>query len=171
MIRALIREALKRHSVYLTNLTIISMLALMSVTIGIKAFVLVQAPTFVMASAAGVWLFYVQHQYEGVYWERHEDWDYVNVALQGSSFYKLPKLLQWFTGNIGFHHVYHLSPRIPNYYLEKCHNENPMFQKVKSITLLASLKSLTFRLWDEDRHKLVGFGPIKALRNEDSVVS
>lgn len=161
----------ERHSVYWANLAIFGILALMSVTIGIKAFVLVQLPIFVIASAVGVWLFYVQHQYEGVYWERREDWDYVSVALEGSSFYKLPKVLQWFTGNIGFHHVHHLSPRIPNYYLEKCHNENPMFQEVKSITLLASVESLTFRLWDEEQRKLVGFGHLKTLQDKQAVAS
>jgi omega-6 fatty acid desaturase (delta-12 desaturase) len=154
--------------VYWTNLALAGVLTVMSVTIGLKAFVLVQLPIVVIACAAGVWLFYVQHQYEGVYWERHENWDYVSVAIQGSSFYKLPKVLQWFTGNIGYHHVHHLSPRIPNYYLEKCHNEIPMFHEVKSITLLASLKSLTFRLWDEEGHKLVGFDYLKTLQNRQT---
>lgn len=156
----------ERHSVYWTNLALAGILVVMSVTIGIKAFVLIELPMVVISSAAGVWLFYVQHQYEGVYWERHEDWDYVSVALQGSSFYKLPRVLQWFTGNIGYHHVHHLSPRIPNYYLEKCHNENPMFHDVKSITLKESLKSLSFRLWDEERHQLVGFDHLKRLQDQ-----
>jgi omega-6 fatty acid desaturase (delta-12 desaturase) len=118
-----------------------------------------------------VWLFYVQHQYEGVYWEHHEHWDYVRVALQGSSFYKLPKMLQWFTGNIGFHHIHHLSPRIPNYFLERCHAENPLFQEVKPITLCASFKSLTFRLWDEEGRKLVGFGHLKDLQKKRAVAA
>jgi acyl-lipid omega-6 desaturase (Delta-12 desaturase) len=154
------------HSVYWTNLAVASIVAVMSVTIGIKAFLMVQLPIVAIAGAAGVWLFYVQHQYEGVYWERHEDWDYVSVALQGSSFYNLPRVLQWFTGNIGFHHIHHLSPRIPNYYLEKCHNENPMFHGVKSIGLFESFKSLSFRLWDEDQHQLVGFDHLKTLQDQ-----
>jgi omega-6 fatty acid desaturase (delta-12 desaturase) len=155
----------ERHSVYATNLAILGIVALMYATIGLKAFVLVQLPIVMIASAVGVWLFYVQHQYEGVYWEHHENWDYVSVALQGSSFYKLPKILQWFTGNIGFHHIHHLSPRIPNYHLERCHAENPMFQEVKAVTLLASVKSLTFRLWDEQGRKLVGFSHLKDLQD------
>jgi omega-6 fatty acid desaturase (delta-12 desaturase) len=114
----------------------------------------------------GVWLFYVQHNFEGVYWERHEDWDFVKAGLEGSSFYKLPKVLQWFTGNIGFHHIHHLSPRIPNYLLERCHRENPIFQ-IKPVTIFTSLKSLTFRLWDEKNHKLVGYRKLKS----DGVVS
>jgi len=117
-----------------------------------------------VAASAGIWLFYVQHQFEGVYWERNNKWDYVTEALKGSSFFKLPKILQWFTGNIGFHHIHHLSPRIPNYFLEKCYNENPMFQDIKPITLLTSLRSLTFRLWDEQHHRLVGFGYLRKLQ-------
>lgn len=159
------RKAAKRerHSVHWTNLALAGVVALMSVTIGIKAYILIQFPTITIASAAGVWLFYVQHQYEGVYWERHENWDYVSVALEGSSYYKLPKILQWFTGNIGLHHVHHLSPRIPNYFLEKCHNENPMFHQVKTIGLLESVESMFFRLWDEEQRQLVGFGHLKSL--------
>lgn len=161
----------ERYSVYWTNLAVAAIVTVMSLTIGLKAFALVQLPVIMIASGAGVWLFYVQHQFEGVYWERHENWDYVTVALQGSSFYKLPKVLQWFTGNIGFHHVHHLSPRIPNYHLERCHNADPMFQEVKAITLGPSLKSITFRLWDEDRHQLVGFSHLKTLQREHAPTS
>ena len=91
-------------------------------------------------------------------------WDYTEAALKGSSFYKLPKILQWFSGNIGFHHIHHLSPAIPNYYLEKCHRAEPLFQVVKPLTLFSSLKSLTFRLWDERGQKLVGYRALRALR-------
>jgi omega-6 fatty acid desaturase (delta-12 desaturase) len=96
--------------------------------------------------------------------ERRQDWDFTTAALQGSSFYKLPKVLRWFSGNIGFHHVHHLSSRIPNYNLERCHQAHPLFSSVKAVTLLASLKSFTFRLWDEQRGELVGFGHLKTLR-------
>jgi len=105
-------------------------------------------------------LFYVQHQYEGVYWQKHESWDYATAAVEGSSFYKLPKILQWFTGNIGFHHIHHLSPKIPNYKLEQCHVENPMFQ-IEPLTLKDSMKSLYFRLWDEKEKMLVGWRALK----------
>jgi omega-6 fatty acid desaturase (delta-12 desaturase) len=111
-------------------------------------------------------LFYVQHQFEGVYWERGADWDYVAAALKGSSFYKLPKVLQWFTGSIGFHHIHHLSPSIPNYNLEKCHKADPLFQSVPPVTLFSSFKSFTFRLWDEQRHRLVGYGCLKDFRRQ-----
>ena len=119
-----------------------------------------------IAGSAGLWLFYVQHQFDGVYWQRREEWDYTKAALEGSSFYKLPRLLQWFSGNIGFHHIHHLSARIPNYHLEKCHRAEPLFQTVKPLTLSASFKSLAFRLWDEQRHKLIGFRALKTIRIE-----
>lgn len=147
-----------RKSVHWTNLSLTLILILFSLTIGLSDFALVQAPIFIIGLAAGVWLFYVQHQFEGVYWAANTDeWDFVDAALQGSSFYKLPKILQWFSGNIGFHHIHHLSPRIPNYQLETCHEENALFQKVEEVTLINSLKSLRFRLWDEENNKLVGF--------------
>ena len=140
-----------------------AVIAAMSLTIGIERFLMVQLPITLLSGTLGVYLFYVQHQFEGVYWERHENWDYLSAALKGSSFYKLPKVLQWFTGSIGFHHIHHLSPRIPNYYLQPCHEENSIFQ-VKPITLSSSLKSLTFRLWDEDNRRLVGYKSVKSYR-------
>ena len=156
----------ERHSVYLTNLAILGMAAAMSVAFGIEAYLFIQISVVGMAGSAGVWLFYVQHQFEGVYWERAEEWDYVTASLKGSSFYKLPKVLQWFSGNIGFHHIHHLSARIPNYNLEKCHKAEPLFQTVKPITLFSSFKSFTFRLWDERRRKLVSFGYLRTLRRQ-----
>jgi acyl-lipid omega-6 desaturase (Delta-12 desaturase) len=156
----------ERHSVYWTNLAILGVAAGMSWIFGIKAYLVIQLTAMAVAGSAGVWLFYVQHQFEGVYWERSEDWDYTTAALKGSSFYKLPKVLQWFSGNIGFHHIHHLSPRIPNYHLEKCHKAEPLFQTVKAITLFASFKSFTFRLWDEQRRRLVGYGHLRTLRRQ-----
>jgi omega-6 fatty acid desaturase (delta-12 desaturase) len=139
---------------------------LMSLTIGIKAYLLIQLPVVTLAAAAGVWLFYVQHQFEGVYWERRQNWDFVEAALRGSSFYKLPRFLQWFTGNIGFHHIHHLSPAIPNYNLERCHRENRPLQAVTSVTLWSSMKALSFRLWDERQKRLVGFSRLRTVRRE-----
>jgi omega-6 fatty acid desaturase (delta-12 desaturase) len=97
-----------------------------------------------------------------VEWARHDEWNFAAGAVEGSSFYKLPRVLQWITGSIGYHHIHHLSPKIPNYYLEKCYKENTIFQDVKLITLRSSLKSLKFRLWDEELHQLVGYSGIKA---------
>jgi omega-6 fatty acid desaturase (delta-12 desaturase) len=150
-----------RKSVHLTNLGIVFVAAVMSSLVGLKAYLLIQLPIVMLAASAGIWLFYVQHQFEGVYWERHKEWNYVTEALSGSSFLKLPKILQWFTGNIGFHHVHHLSPRIPNYNLEACHKENRMFEQIKPISLLQSFRSLAFRLWDEKNKRLVGFEYLK----------
>jgi len=156
----------ERHSVHAMNAAIFGMAAALSLVFGWKAYLLIQLVILMVAGGAGVWLFYVQHQFEGVYWERGGDWDYTAAALQGSSFYKLPKVLQWFSGNIGFHHIHHLSPRIPNYNLERCHKADPLFQEVKPITLFASLKSFTFRLWDEKRKELVGYRHLRTLRRQ-----
>jgi omega-6 fatty acid desaturase (delta-12 desaturase) len=154
----------ERRSVYFTNVALLGMIVGLSWVFGTKAYLLLQLLAVMVAGSTGIWLFYVQHQFEGVYWERKEEWDYVDAALRGSSFYKLPKVLQWFSGNIGFHHIHHLSPRIPNYHLEACHNAEPMFQTVKPVTLFSSFKSFTFRLWDEKRRKLVGYRALKQLQ-------
>lgn len=154
----------ERRSVHWTNLAMLGMAIAMSAVFGWKAYLIIQISMMTFAGSVGIWLFYVQHQFEGVYWDRREDWDYTSAALQGSSFYKLPKVLQWFSGNIGFHHIHHLSPRIPNYNLEKCHKAEPLFQTVPAVTLFSSFKSFTFRLWDEQRRKLVGFGHLRTIR-------
>jgi acyl-lipid omega-6 desaturase (Delta-12 desaturase) len=156
----------ERRSVHAMNLALFVMAVGLSLIFGLKNYLLIQLMITMTAGASGVWLFYVQHQFEGVYWERGEDWSFVKSALQGSSFYKLPRILQWFSGNIGFHHIHHLSPRIPNYNLERCHKADPLFQDVKPITLFSSLKSFTFRLWDEKAKKLVSFRHLKNLRNK-----
>jgi acyl-lipid omega-6 desaturase (Delta-12 desaturase) len=161
---ALTANRRERHSVYRMNVAIAAMVVVLSMIFGVKAYLLIQLIVIGVAGAAGVWLFYVQHQFEDVYWERGDEWDYTRAALEGSSFYKLPKILQWFSGNIGFHHIHHLSARIPNYNLERCHKAHPLFQRVKPVTLLGSLKSFTFRLWDERERKLVGFRALRAYR-------
>lgn len=158
--------ARERYSVYWTNLALGAMVAGLIAVFGWQAYLIIQLTVLLVAGAAGVWLFYVQHQFEGVYWERSEQWDYATAALQGSSFYRLPRLLQWFSGNIGFHHIHHLSPRIPNYHLEKCHKAEPLFQTVKPVTLFSSFRSLSYRLWDEQRRKLVGYAHLKTLRKQ-----
>jgi acyl-lipid omega-6 desaturase (Delta-12 desaturase) len=158
--------ARERRSVHLTNVVLAAMVVGLSWLYGLPAYIIIQLIVFGVATSAGVWLFYVQHQFEGVYWERSDGWDYTTAALKGSSFYKLPKILQWFSGNIGFHHIHHLSPRIPNYHLEKCHKAEPLFQSVKPVTLWSSLKSFTFRLWDEQNRRLVGFRHLRLLRRK-----
>jgi omega-6 fatty acid desaturase (delta-12 desaturase) len=150
--------------VHATNLLLVLMVTGLAWLFGLKAYLVIQLTALAVAAAMGVWLFYVQHQFEDVYWDRRPDWDFERAALEGSSFYKLPKILQWFTGNIGFHHIHHLSPRIPNYELERAHHAEPMFREVKPLTLRASLKSLTYRLWDEGRQKLTGYRVLKEMR-------
>jgi omega-6 fatty acid desaturase (delta-12 desaturase) len=151
------RDRSERLSVLWTNVGIMCIACAMVHAIGLWHFLAILLMVIVPAGAAGVWLFYVQHQFEGVYWSRNDQWDFVAQALEGSSFYRLPRILQWFTGNIGFHHIHHLSPRIPNYNLERCHRENTLFQRVSPITLLSSLKSLRFRLWDERARRLIHY--------------
>ena len=150
-------NARERRSVYWMNLAIFGVALGMSLLFGWKAYLFLQLTVTLVAGTLGIWMFYVQHQFEDVYWERGEEWDYCSAALEGSSFYKLPKVLQWFSGNIGFHHIHHLSSRIPNYNLEKCHRSHPMFHSVKPVTLLGSLKCAAYRLWDEKNKQLVGY--------------
>ena len=146
-----------RMSVYATNLALLVIFAALFATAGVRATLLVELPLLATAGAAGLWLFYVQHQFEGVYWARRGERDFVAAAMDGSSLYALPRVLQWFSGNIGFHHIHHLAPRIPNYRLPKAYREQPLLRRVDRLTLLGSLRSLRLRLYDEDAHRLVGF--------------
>ena len=156
----------ERSSVIWTNIAIAALVGWIMLEVGWAAFLLVEVPVLLIACGAGVWLFYVQHNFDPTYWERHQEWEFFNAGMDGSSFYKLPKVLQWFTGNIGFHHIHHLSPRIPNYKLEECHNENPVFQ-IEPLTFEHSLKSLFFRLWDEKEKMLVGWSALKKYRTQN----
>ncbi len=154
----------ERASVWIMNFAVVGLaLGLISI-FGFLPWLFIQLTATAVSCSVGVWLFYVQHQFEDAYWERGDDWDYTDAAMQGSSFYKLPRVLQWFSGNIGFHHIHHLSPRIPNYNLERCHHSDPMFSEVEPMTLFASLKALTFRLWDEKAKKLISFRGLKKYR-------
>ena len=148
------RPRLKR-SVWGTNVALVVLVGGLCWLVGWREFLLVQGPTALMAGAAGVFLFYVQHQFEDVYWESSERWSYADAALQGSSYLKLPKVLQFFTGNIGLHHVHHLSARIPNYNLQRAHDENPIFHDVPTLSLWDGFRSVRLKLWDEDRGRLV----------------
>ncbi len=157
-------NAREKRSVWIMNTAVAAMSAGLIAVFGFLPWLVIQMSVLAVAGSGGVWLFYVQHQFEDAYWERGDDWDFTAAALQGSSFYKLPRILQWFSGNIGFHHIHHLSPGIPNYNLERCHKSHPMFQTVKPMTFLDSLKTITFRLWDESERKLVGFGHLRKRR-------
>jgi acyl-lipid omega-6 desaturase (Delta-12 desaturase) len=150
-------------SVWWTNLVLVLVVGLLCWLIGWQTYLMVQLPVLFLALAVGVWLFYVQHNFDPTYWERKDEWQFAKAGLDGSSFYKLPVVLQWFTGNIGFHHIHHLSPKIPNYKLPECHKENAIFH-VKPMTLLFSLKSLRLRLWDEEKKIMVGWNSLKEYR-------
>jgi omega-6 fatty acid desaturase (delta-12 desaturase) len=153
----------ERLNTYLTNILIVALIGLLSWAIGWQSFLLVQGSIFFISGSVGIWLFYVQHTFEDAYFEADKEWEYVKAAVEGSSFYKLPKLFQFLTGNIGFHHVHHLSPRVPNYKLEEAHKNTPPLQNVPTISLASSLQSLRFRLWDEKRKNFVSFKEVKVL--------
>jgi omega-6 fatty acid desaturase (delta-12 desaturase) len=153
----------ERNNLYLTNALLLATVLALGFTIDFVNLLLIWLPVHLISNTTGVWLFYVQHQYEGTYWRDGENWDYATAALLGSSYYKLPRVIQWFTGNIGFHHIHHLSPKIPNYKLQRCHEEIPLFQEATVIRFWESLKIASLRLWDEDQQKMVGFGHLKSL--------
>jgi omega-6 fatty acid desaturase (delta-12 desaturase) len=145
----------EKRNVYFTNIALLVLITGMSLAIGFVTFVILQLFVIYLAAIAGIWLFYLQHQYEDVSWYRNNKWNFREVALEGSSYVKFPKVLQWFSGNIGFHHIHHLNARIPNYNLEKCYHENQVFQEVKPVNFWDSMKSLRLRLWDEKLQKMV----------------
>ncbi|RAN73934.1 fatty acid desaturase [Bacillus sp. SRB_331] len=153
----------ERMNTYLTNVLIVALVGLLCWAIGWQSFLLVHGFIFLIAGSIGIWLFYVQHTFEDSYFEEDKEWEYVKAAVEGSSFYKLPKILQFLTGNIGYHHVHHLSPRVPNYKLEEAHNNTLPLKNVPTITLATSLRSLRFRLWDEQNNNFVSFKEVKNL--------
>lgn len=157
----------EKASVWIMNLAVAGLSLGLVAIFGFLPWLVIQLTVLAVAGSGGVWLFYVQHQFEDAYWERGEDWDYTAAAMQGSSFYKLPRVLQWFSGNIGFHHIHHLSSRIPNYNLERCHRSDPMFEEVDPLTLFGSLKSISYRLWDENTRKLISFRRYRKQRKEE----
>ena len=151
----------ERMNTYTTNGLIVAFALFTCWLVGWQAFLLIQGPIFFISGMLGIWLFYVQHTFEDTYFEEDENWDYVKAAVEGSSYYKLPPLLQWLTGNIGYHHVHHLSPRIPNYKLAEAHNETEQLKNIPTVTLMTSLQSLKFRLWDSTEKRFVGYKALK----------
>jgi omega-6 fatty acid desaturase (delta-12 desaturase) len=148
------RPGIKR-SVWGTDLALVLVVGGLCWLLGWREFVLVQAPLVVLAGGTGIWLFYVQHQFRPTYWERTGAWSYEDSALRGSSYLRLPKVLQFFTGNIGLHHVHHLSTKIPNYNLQRAHDENSIFHGVPRLSLWDGLRTVRLKLWDEDTARLV----------------
>ncbi len=146
-----------RRSVIATNIVLAAIVGSLCWLVGWREYLLVWGPSALLAGSAGVWLFYVQHQFEEAYWQSSEAWSYAEAALRGSSYLKLPKVLQFFTGNIGLHHVHHLSARIPNYNLQRAHDENPFFHSVPTLSLWDGLRAVRLKLWDEARGRMVTF--------------
>lgn len=150
----------ERLAIYLTDAALIAAVTVLGLTLGFDHVLAVQLPIIVIAAIFGVWLFSVQHRFEDTVWRRHADWQFVEAAIQGSSYLRLPRLLQWFSGNIGFHHVHHLNPRIPNYRLQACHDGSSAFGAVPTLTLWRALKQWRYVLWDEDSSRMVRFPAI-----------
>ena len=146
-----------QRSVIATNLALAPLVVALCLLIGWRAYLLIQVPTVTLAGAAGIWLFYVQHQFEDVYWENSDGWSYADAALRGSSYLRLPKLLQFFSGNIGLHHVHHMNARIPNYNLQRAHDENPIFHNVPTLSCADGIRAVRLKLYDEDHRRLVTF--------------
>ncbi len=146
-----------RRSVLVTDAVLISVLALIASLIGWLTLLEIWAPAAMLAGSAGIWLFYVQHQFEDAYWQSGEDWDYADAALKGSTHLRLPKLLQFFTASIGLHHVHHLNAKIPNYHLQRAHDSHPVFTTVPTITIADGMRAVHFKLYDERSGRLVTF--------------
>jgi acyl-lipid omega-6 desaturase (Delta-12 desaturase) len=151
----------KSSSVWTTNLGIAGVVTVLALVIGLQAVLWVYLPVGYLAAGAGVYLFYVQHQFDDAYWAHHAKWDYATAAVEGSSYLRLPKVLQWFTGNIGLHHVHHLAPRVPNYTLQRAHDENAVFAAAPVITLPQTVRLLRLALWDEQQQRLIPFSGLR----------
>lgn len=154
-------KPMEKRAAHFTTIALLMISVALSFAVGWKAFLITQMSIMTLAATVGSWMFYVQHQYEDTYWERSENWDYFTASMNGSSYYKLPKLLQFFSGNIGFHHIHHLNSKIPNYALESCQKNLTFLHAAKTIGLLDGLKTMHLALWDEEQKKLVSFRAAK----------
>ena len=150
--------------VQVTNFALAAVIALMWYVLGLKRFLMVQLPITLIAGSIGVFLFYVQHQYEDTYWRYREKWNYFAAGLEGASHLTMPKFLQWCTASIGLHHIHHIASRIPNYELQRAYDAHPELRRVTRLSLLKSVTTLRLTLWDEDTGQLVGFRELRAIR-------
>ena len=144
-----------------TSAALAAIIVAVALALGWKAVLLVYGPILLIAGATGNWLFYVQHQFEDAYWEPHDGWNYAEAAIRGASYYRLPRVLEWMTGRIGLHHVHHLDPKIPNYHLRRCHEENGILQAVTVLTVRESLRTASLRLWDAEQGRMIGFRELR----------
>jgi omega-6 fatty acid desaturase (delta-12 desaturase) len=152
------------RNVMITNVALVLFVFALCWTFGWQTFLFVELPLIVLAGGSGIWLFYVQHQFDDTYWERTDEWDFTDAAVRGSSHLALPRILQFFSGNIGFHHVHHLNAKIPNYNLQRAHEEQDMFRPVPAVSITDGLRAVRLKLWDEDTEQMVTWKQVRALR-------
>lgn len=152
-------------SVVWTNLGILALAAGLNLLMGFQNYLLVQLPILWLGGMAGIWMFYVQHQFESSYWARHPEWEYIASAFEGASYYQLPRVLQWFTGNIGFHHIHHLSPKVPNYRLENAYNSDETLRRPLTLTIRESLRTIPLTLIDEANDRMISFRDLRQMKN------
>lgn len=151
----------ERINTYLSNICIVAIVTGIILLTNVQSYLIIHGTTMFVAGALGIWLFFIQHTFEDSYFENQKEWDYVKAAIEGSSYYKLPLILQWITGNIGFHHVHHLAPRVPNYKLQEAHTKTPPLQRATTITLKTSIESLRYKLYDSSNNHFVTFKEVK----------
>jgi omega-6 fatty acid desaturase (delta-12 desaturase) len=151
-----------RRSVWGTNLAVVLLVAALVWAFGWQATLFVELPIVILAGGFGIWLFYVQHQYPGTYWKHTDDWSFTDAALHGSSYLALPRILQFFSGNIGFHHVHHYDPKIPNYNLQRTHEQVPVFQAVPALSLVDGLRAAQLKLYDEESDRMVTWAEVRS---------
>ena len=151
------------RNLFATNAGIAALIAVLAILVGPLALLKLQLPIVLLAASAGIWLFHVQHQFEDSYWQRDPAWSFHQAALRGSSYYRLPRLLQWFTASIGLHHIHHLCSRIPNYRLQECLDENPELHEVRRLTLLQSLRCARLSLWSEESGRMIRFRDLRTI--------
>ncbi len=149
------------NTIMLSNLSLLAFYGCFVALFGWSALLLGYIPIVVVTAWIGGWLFYVQHQFEDAYWERNEDWNLLESALHGSSYYKLPKVLQWFTGNIGLHHIHHLCAQIPNYKLQSCMDDLPELKEINVLGLRESLECGNLKFWDEQNKRMIELSELK----------
>ena len=152
-------------SVVWTNLGILALAVGLNLLMGFQNYLLIQLPVLWLGGMSGIWMFYVQHQFESSYWARHPEWEYIASAFEGASYYELPKVLQWFTGNIGFHHIHHLSPKVPNYRLEKAYNSDEILRRPLTLTIRESLRTIPLALIDEANDRMISFHDLRQMKN------
>jgi len=157
---------IEKKNIYFTNLCLFAIFGTLTYLFGWKQVLFIHGISLFTGELVGCLLFYVQHQYEEVYWAKGDHWDYNTAALDGCSYLKLPKVLQWFTGNIGFHHIHHLNHKVPNYNLEKCYEENGIFQNVITLGIRDFIPCINMKIYNEETGRMLTWSQVKAVLKE-----